>query len=129
MADLKRRFDSNKGKAIVKIYNSKSLVEDDFKLLNDQLLVPVGPVYHHKDENIRVHVFLAMIGLLFYRYLAWETKIYGLSMKQLIEKLSEVRIAVVQERESKKGKFIVEEMATKQASLFSFLNMGKYLPS
>ena len=116
-------------KKIVKTYNSKNLVEDDFKLLNDQLLVPVGPVYHHKDENIRVHVFLAMIGLLFYRYLAWETKIYGLSMKQLFEKLSEVKIAVVQERESKKGKFIVEEMATKQASLFSFLNMGKYLPS
>jgi len=116
-------------KKIVKTYNSKNLVEDDFKLLNDHLLVPVGPVYHHKDENIRVHVFLAMIGLLFYRYLAWETKIYGLSMKQLIEKLSEIKIAVVQERESKKSKIIVEEMDTKQASLFSFLNMQKYLPS
>jgi transposase len=45
-------------KKIVKTYNSKNLVEDDFKLLNDHLLVPVGPVYHHKDENIRVHVFL-----------------------------------------------------------------------
>jgi transposase len=38
-----------------------------------------------------------MIGLLFYRYLAWETKIYGLSMKKLIEKLSEIKIAAVQE--------------------------------
>jgi len=116
-------------KKIVKTYNSKNLVEDDFKLLNDHLLVPVGPVYHHKDENIRVHVFLAMIGLLFYRYLAWETKIYGFPMKQLIEKLSEIKIAIVQERESKKSKIIVEEMDTKQASLFSFLNMEKYLPS
>jgi transposase len=116
-------------KKIVETYNSKNLVEDDFKLLNDHLLVPVGPVYHHKDENIRVHVFLAMIGLLFYRYLAWETKIYGLSMKKLIEKLSEIKIVAVQERESKKSKIIVEEMDTKQASLFSFLNMEKYLPS
>ena len=116
-------------KKIVKTYNSKNLVEDDFKLLNDHLLVPVGPVYHHKDENIRVHVFLAMVGLLFYRYLAWETKIYGFSMKKLIEKLSEIKIAVVQERESKKSKIIVEEMDTKQASLFSFMNMEKYLPS
>ena len=116
-------------KKIVKTYNSKNLVEDDFKLLNDHLLVPVGPVYHHKDENIRVHVFLAMVGLLFYRYLAWETKIYGFSMKKLIEKLSEIKIAVVQERETKKSKIIVEEMDTKQASLFSFLNMEKYLPS
>ena len=42
---------------------------------------------------------------------------------------SEIKIAVVQERESKKSKIIVEEMDTKQASLFSFLNMQKYLPS
>jgi hypothetical protein len=28
-----------------------------------------------------------------------------------------------------KSKIIVEEMDTKQASLFSFLNMEKYLPS
>lgn len=70
-----------------------------------------------------------MVGLLFYRYLAWETKIYGFSMKKLIEKLSEIKIAVVQERESKKSKIIVEEMDTKQAFLFSFLNMEKYLSS
>ena len=49
----------------MKTYNNKSLVEDDFKLLNDHLLVPVGLVYHHEDENIRVHVFLAMNGLYF----------------------------------------------------------------
>lgn len=116
-------------KKIVKTYNSKDLIEDDFKLLNDHLLVPVGPVFHRKDENIKVHVFLAIIGLLFYRYLAWETRRYGLSMRKLIEKLSEIRIAVVQEKDSKKSKIIVEEMDAKQASLFSFLNMEKYLPS
>ncbi len=49
-------------------------------------------------------------------------------MNQLIEKLSEIKIAVVQERESKKA-IIVEEMDTKQASLFSFLNMEKYVLS
>jgi transposase len=49
-------------------------------------------------------------------------------MRKLIEKLSEIRIAVVQEKESNKSKIIVEEMDTKQASLFSFLNMEKYIP-
>jgi len=61
-------------KKIVQTYNNKYLVEDDFKLLNDELLVPIGPIYHTKDFNIRVHVFLAVMGLLFYRYLAWKTK-------------------------------------------------------
>ncbi len=57
-------------KKIVQTYNNKYLVEDDFKLLNDELLVPIGPIYHRKDFNIRVHVFLAIVGLLFFRYLA-----------------------------------------------------------
>ncbi|MDD3248739.1 MAG: IS1634 family transposase [Methanosarcina sp.] len=116
-------------KKIVQTYNNKGAIEDDFKLLNDHLLVPVGPVYHHKDENIKIHVFLSIIGLLFYRYLAWETKRYGFSMRKLVENLSEIRLAVIQEKESNKCNMIMEEMSTKQASLFSFLNLGKYLPS
>lgn len=38
-------------------------LKKDFKLLNDHLFVPVGPMYHHKDKNIKVHVFLSIIGL------------------------------------------------------------------
>jgi transposase len=44
-------------KKIVKTYNSKNFVEDNFKLLNDHLLVPVGPVYHHKDEKLEFTCF------------------------------------------------------------------------
>ncbi len=114
-------------KRIVQTYNNKYLVEDDFKLLNDELLVPIGPVYHHKDFNIRVHVFLAVIGLLFYRYLAWKTKKYGLTLKKLIDTLSEIRIAIVQDKKSQKADIILEEMSSTQASLFSFLDLGKYI--
>ncbi|AKB36642.1 Mobile element protein [Methanosarcina siciliae C2J] len=80
-------------------------------------------------KRIQVHVFLSIIGLLFYRYLAWETKRYGFSMKQLIERLSGIRMAIVQDKKSNLCEIILEEMDTKQASLFSFLNLGKFLPS
>ena len=53
---------------IAKTYNQKYLVEDDFKLLNDVHLVPVGPINHCKDFNIRAHIFLFVIGMIFYRY-------------------------------------------------------------
>ena len=43
---------------------------------------------YSKDFNIRVHVFLAVMGLLFYRYLAWKTKKYNLSLKEIIDVLS-----------------------------------------
>jgi len=114
-------------KKIVQTYNNKYLVEDDYKLLNDELLVPIGPIFHHKDFNIRVHVFLAILGLLFYRYLAWKTKRFNLTLKKLIDNLSQIRIALVMDKTSNKSDMIVEEMNSIQASLFSFLNMGKYI--
>jgi len=114
-------------KKIVQTYNNKYLVEDDFKLLNDELLVPIGPIYHRKDFNIRVHVFLAIVGLLFYRYLAWKTKKFNLTLKKLIDHLSQIRIALVMDKTSKKSDMIVEEMTSIQASLFSSLNLGKYI--
>jgi transposase len=114
-------------KKIVQTYNNKYLVEDDFKLLNDELLVPIGPIYHRKDFNIRVHVFLAIVGLLFYRYLAWKTKRVNLTLKKLIDNLSQIRIALVIDKVSNKSDIVVEEMTSIQASLFSFLNMGKYI--
>jgi transposase len=114
-------------KKIVQTYNNKYLVEDDFKLLNDELLVPIGPIYHRKDFNIRVHVFLAIVGLLFYRYLAWKTKRFNLTLKKLIDNLSQIRIALVMDKTSNKSDMIVEEMTSIQASLFSFLNMGKFI--
>jgi transposase len=114
-------------KKIVQTYNNKYLVEDDFKLLNDELLVPIGPIYHTKDFNIRVHVFLAIVGLLFYRFLAWKTRKYGLSLKGIIDSLSEIRITLVKDTKSNKSDIVLEEMNATQGSLFSFLNLGKFI--
>lgn len=50
---------------IANAYNQKYLIEDGFELINDAFLVPIGPVSHYDDFNIRVHVFLCIIGMLF----------------------------------------------------------------
>ena len=51
---------------IAKTCNQKYLVKDDFKLLPDVLLVPVGPINHHKDFNIGAHIFISVVGMIFY---------------------------------------------------------------
>ena len=112
---------------IAKTYNQKYLVEDDFKLLNDVLLVPVGPINHHKDFNIRTHIFLCIIGMIFYRYLAWKCKYLGLSLKRLVEELERIRVALVQGKTVGKVDLVVEEMDAKQARLFSLLDLGKFI--
>ncbi|KAF5418891.1 MAG: hypothetical protein C5S49_01120 [Candidatus Methanogaster sp.] len=113
---------------IVKVYNQKSLVEDDFKPLSDAFLVPIGPINHHKDANIRVHTFLCITGLLFYRYLAYRCKHYRISLKRLIGELARIHIALAKDSVGGRGlELVVEEMNSTQARLFSHLNLGKFI--
>ena len=113
---------------IVKVYNQKSLVEDDFKLLSDAFLVPIGPINHHKDANIRVHTFLCITGLLFYRYLAYRCKHYHISLKRLVGELEGIHIALAKDSAGGRGiELVVEEMNSTQARLFSHLNLGKFI--
>lgn len=112
---------------IIKTYNQKYLVEDDFKLLNDAFLVPIGPVNHRKDFNIRMHVFLCIIGMLFYRYLAWRCKHLRISLKRLVEELEGIRVALVKDKTGRGCELMVEEMDSRQARLFSLLDLGRFM--
>lgn len=114
-------------KKIVKTYNSKYLVEDDFRLLNDAFLVPIGPINHHKDFNIRAHIFLCIVGMLFYRYLAWRCKHVRISLKRLVEELEGIRVAIVKDSKTKKCRLMVEYMSPRHARLFSLLDMGRFI--
>jgi len=113
---------------IVKTYNSKYLLENNFKWLKDKLLIPVTPIYVWTDESIRVHVFLCVVGLLFMRYFLWKMKDLGVSDKELLEALENIRVALVSNQENmKKAKMMVEEMDTIQSRIFSRFDMGRYL--
>jgi len=112
---------------IANTYNQKYLVEDDFKLLNDVLLVAVGPINHHTDFNIRAHIFLCIIGMIFYRYMAWKCKHLRLSLRRLVEELEGIQVALVKEKSGGKVEVVVEEMDAKQARLFSLLDLGKFM--
>ena len=112
---------------IAKTYNQKYLVEDDFKLLNDVLLVPVGPMNHHIDFNIRTHIFLCIIGMIFYRYMAWKCKHVGLSLRGIVEELEGIRVAIVKQKSGRKVEMMMEEMNAKQARLVSLLDLGKFM--
>lgn len=65
-----------------------------------------------------VHVFLAVMGLLFYRYLAWKTKKYSLSLKEFIDALSGIRIAIVKDKKSDRSEIVVEEKRVRLDNVF-----------
>jgi transposase len=76
---------------------------------------------------IGVHVFLCIIGMLFYRHLAWKLRKFKLSQRELREKLEGVRVSVIKSRYTKEVKFVVKEMNAQQARLFSALDLWTHM--
>lgn len=116
-----------KAKRIVMTYNSKYKVEDDFKWLNNTALLPIKPFFSRLDKPIESHVFLCVMGLLFYRYLFWKVEKLGVKLpcERIVEELNGIRIAVVNDK-STGITLKVEKMTPVQARLFSVLDLGQF---
>ena len=112
---------------IVRAYNSKSEIEDDFKWLHDKVLIPLQPFWVWRDISLRAHVFLCVMGLLLYRYLLVELSYEKLSLPRLAVMLDGIRLAVVKEGE-KKACIVVEEMTAEQSHIFSALQLDRFVP-
>jgi len=112
---------------IVRTYNSKYLVEDDFKWLKDRLLICVTPVYHRRDDRIRAHVFSCVMGLVLVRYTSWKLRDLGLSCRKIFEKLEGIRVALVQDNGTKEASFVVEQMDGVQSTMFARLGLDRYV--
>lgn len=119
-------------KKIAESYNSKYLIEDDFRWLKDKLLIPIKPVNVRTDQHIRAHVFICVMGLLFYRYIQWKLKQNDMkcSTMELDKHLGGIQLALVYNgSRKKKGSFVIERMNKEQAKIFSILNMVEYVSS
>lgn len=116
-------------KEISESYNSKYQVEDDFRWLKDKLLIPIKPVHVRTDAHIRSHVFICVMGLLFYRYIQWKLRRNGqkYSTQELANILDGIRLAIVKNGVGTKGKFVVEKMDRDQARVFSLLDMSEFI--
>ncbi len=112
---------------IVKTYKSLWKIEEDFKFLKDHLLISVTPINHHNDLPIKVHVFLCVIGLLFYRYMLWRLKDEDISLPQMVYALERIRISTMVSKDNLKVRHVVEEMDAIEARLFNVFSMDQYL--
>lgn len=65
----------------------------------------VGSFNHHNDFNIRAHIFLCIIGMIFYRYLAWKCKHLRLSLRRLAEELGRMRVSSKEELIDRTGRY------------------------
>ncbi len=113
---------------IVEIYSSRNKIEEDYKWLKNKLLIPLKPMYVRKDDKIRAHVFLRVMGLLLYNYLLLKINKSGLSVPYLSEILDKIRIELVSD-DLKHAEFVVEELNRESADLFNKLDLVEYIPN
>jgi len=112
---------------ILRAYNSKWMIEDDFKWFNDKVVMPLWPFYVRKDLSLRGHIFLCVLGLMLYRYLLWELSDCDYSIQSLVETLDDLRLALVVEG-SRKARFMMEEMNKTSSKIFSKLDLYRFVP-
>lgn len=112
---------------IAKTYNSKTIVESDFKAFKDKLLIPVKPFYSRKDPRLKVHIFICVLSMVLYRYMQWKLKELKLSENQLNNELKSMRIAFVKQAGSNSVKKVLENMTLEQIKIYSALNLERFM--
>ena len=112
---------------IAKTYNSKTIVEDDFKGLKNKLLIPVKPIFHRKDSRLRVHIFICVLSMMMYRYMLWKLKGLKMSEQTVVNELRNMRLGFVKQKDSNAVNKVLENMTPEQIKLYAALGLEKYL--
>jgi len=116
-------------KEIAETYNSKTIVEHDFKTMKDKLLIPVKPFNLRKDRRLKIHIFICVLSMVLYRYMIWKLKDLKLSENKINEELKSMRIAFVKQEGSNSVKKVLENMTPEQIEIYSALNLKRFLPN
>ncbi len=90
-------------------------------------MVSLKPMWVRHDAAVPGHVFLCVMGLTLLRYLQWEVRDLDLSVKELVERLGRIRVAVVsqggQPGSGGRPGWVLEEMGVGEAELVSRFRM------
>ena len=116
----------------MRTYSARSGMEEEFHVLKDVLLMPVMPIYHRRDPRIRVHAFLCVVGLLFYRWIqvrVAEATGERVPIGRLSQWLDEIRIAALLCRGSRKAKVVLEKQSAERARLVKALELHRFVPN
>ena len=119
---------------IARTYFARSAMEEDYHVLKDTLLFPVMPIYHRLDKRIRAHVFMCVMGLLFYRYIQWKVeKATGerVPIGRLAASLGRIKLGglITGGDGGRKIKFKLEQMGENERMLVKALNLERFIPN
>ena len=111
---------------IVWMYRQQYTVETAFKYIKSPDLLSVKPMFHWTDDSIRGHLFTCVLGLLLLTLLTRKihAKFNKLSLKDIIEYLSEIELAIIAYKGTKKTIKKIVDISPEAAQLSNFLGLN-----
>lgn len=117
---------------IVRTYLARNGMEEDYHVLKDVLLFPVMPIFHRIDDRIRIHTFLCVMGLLFYRFIQLrlqERTGTRLPIERMVEELDRLRVAAIRTGPKSNVRFVLEKRDGIGSSIVKALDLQHFIPN
>ncbi|MGI0128568.1 MAG: IS1634 family transposase, partial [Thermoplasmata archaeon] len=117
---------------IVRTYFARSGMEEEFHVLKDVLLLPVMPIFHRLDKRIRVHAFLCVVGLLFYRWIqrrVEEATGERVPIEALAGRLDRIQVVALLRGRSKRVKVVLQKLDREQTAVVEALKLTRFVPA
>ena len=115
---------------IIDAYHVQSAVESAFKKMKNPFHLALRPQFHWTDQKIIVHNFICVLGYQLASILLREARLkanFTGSMNTLLTTLDNVRLSVVLEQLSEKGKpkitYKLEKMSEEENALMEALDL------
>ena len=115
---------------IVQTYFARSSMEEEFQVLKDVLLMPVMPIFHRLDRRIRVHAFLCVVGLLFYRWIQRRVKEATeerVPIESLAGRLDWIQVVALLRKDSKKVKVVLQKLSSEDQGVVDALRLARFV--
>ena len=117
---------------IVRTYFARSSMEEEFHVLKDVRLIPVMPIFQRLDKRIRVHAFLCVVGLLFYRWIqrrVEEATKERISLEALAARLDRIQVVAMARPRAQKGKLVLQKLDREQSAVVKALGLARFVPN
>ena len=119
---------------IARTYEERYKVEQDFRWLKGDEVMPFAPLFVRNDASIRAHAFLVVVGLLLWRLLWKRIRDLGITApeEEVLTALNELRLSLVGDQQRgvlRSGRWVVEQHSTLAEELFRKLDLSRAMPA
>ena len=120
--------------AMVRTYEERGKVEEDFRWMKGDEMMPFAPLFVRKDESIRAHAFMTVMGLLLWRLAFTEMRRHGVkeSEGEILDALEELRLVLQAQGRGGKlrgGKWALEQHDPLAHELLETLDLKALVPA